>query len=136
MRWKRWLVEIMCMALLIGTVAIAPSNAKACGHIHTTKQGGRVYVVACDGTDSVYVLKNSTYFYVYVKGNKCSFINKSGNVKSVSWQGYKTVNGVKGGAYKVTIKKTKPPKYIGSATFGSGKKRVKLNFASAGTLDF
>lgn len=136
MRMKKILAGVMCAAMLLGTATTAPMNAKACGRLYTTPQNGQVFATACNGTDSVFVKQNATTFTVYIKGSNCAYIGKSGNVTGVQWLGYKTVKGIKGGAYKVTIKKTKAPKGIGTVTFANGKKRVTLRLNSAATLNF
>ena len=59
---NKLLVGVLCMALMMGAFITAPTTAKACGHLYTAKQNSKVYAIACGGTDSLYVLQNTTSF--------------------------------------------------------------------------
>lgn len=130
------LAALLCMAMLLGAMSFVPMNTKACGRLYTTPQNGQIMTSACGGTDSSYVLQNATTFKVCVRGSNCAYISKSGNVTGITWCGYQTIKGSKYGVYKVTIKKTKAPKIIGTVTFANGNKRVTLKLWSAATLNF
>lgn len=133
---KKVIAGFVCMAIIISSVLFSPAQAHACGRMHVAAKDISIYTTACGGTDNVYVKENTTSFTIYVKGSNCAYIGKSGGVTGVAWLGYKTVKGTKYGTYKITIKKTKAPKEIGSVTLANGNKRIKFKLYSAKNLDF